>query len=117
MINKPPPFRDLNIRIPNIMPIKERVFINHGSGLWFTVGSRTDLYPEHRRAVLFARDIVMPNTGLFPETWTPRIQQYESFIAENLDDLQDGRADSVREMRELTGRINGSLPIVAKNKS
>ena len=29
MINKPPPFNDLNIRIP----IKGRGFINHGSGL------------------------------------------------------------------------------------
>ena len=33
MINEPPPFKDLNIRIPIITPIKGRGFINHGSGL------------------------------------------------------------------------------------
>ena len=33
MINKPPPFKGLNIRIPIIIPIKGRGFINHGSGL------------------------------------------------------------------------------------
>ena len=33
MINKPPPFTGLNIRIPIITPIKGREFINHGSGL------------------------------------------------------------------------------------
>ena len=33
MINKPPPFKGLNIRIPIIMPIKGRGFINQGSGL------------------------------------------------------------------------------------
>ena len=33
MINKPPPFKGLNVRIPIIIPIKGRGFINHGSGL------------------------------------------------------------------------------------
>ena len=33
MINQPPPFKDLNIRIPIIIPIKGSGFINHGSGL------------------------------------------------------------------------------------
>ena len=33
MINKPPPFKGRNIRIPIIMPTKGRGFINHGSGL------------------------------------------------------------------------------------
>ena len=33
MINEPLPFKDLNIRIPIITPIKGRGFINHGSGL------------------------------------------------------------------------------------
>ena len=33
MINKPPPFKDLNIRIPFIIPIKGSGFINPGSGL------------------------------------------------------------------------------------
>ena len=33
MINKPTPFKDLNIRIPIIPPIKGRGFINQGSGL------------------------------------------------------------------------------------
>ena len=33
MINKLPPFKGLNIRIPIIIPIKGRAFINHGSGL------------------------------------------------------------------------------------
>ena len=31
MINKPPPFKGLHIRIPIIIPIKGRGFINHGS--------------------------------------------------------------------------------------
>ena len=34
MINKPPPFKGL-IRIPIIIPIKGRGFINHGSTLLF----------------------------------------------------------------------------------
>ena len=33
MINKPPPFKGLNIRIPSIIPIKGRGFINQGSAL------------------------------------------------------------------------------------
>ena len=33
MINKPPPFKGLHIRIPTIIPIKGRGFINQGSGL------------------------------------------------------------------------------------
>ena len=32
MTNKPPPFQGPDTRIPNIIPIKERGFINHGSG-------------------------------------------------------------------------------------
>ena len=35
MINKHPPLKDLNIRIPIIIPIKGRGFVNHGSGLGF----------------------------------------------------------------------------------
>ena len=33
MINKPPPFKGLNIRIPIIIPIGGRGFINQGSWL------------------------------------------------------------------------------------
>ena len=33
MINKPPPIKDLSIRIPIIIPIKGRGFINQGLGL------------------------------------------------------------------------------------
>ena len=33
MINKPPPFKGLNIRIPILIPIKGRGFLNQGSGL------------------------------------------------------------------------------------
>ena len=33
MMNKPLPFKGLNIRIPIIFPIKGRGFINYGSGL------------------------------------------------------------------------------------
>ena len=33
MINQPPPFHCLNIRIPIIIPIKGRGCINQGSGL------------------------------------------------------------------------------------
>ena len=33
MINKPTPFKGLNIRIPIIIPIMERGFINHGPTL------------------------------------------------------------------------------------
>ena len=44
MINQPPPYEGLNIRIPIIIPIKGRGFINHGSGLWVggTTFSSTD---------------------------------------------------------------------------
>ena len=37
MINKPPPFKGLNIRIPIIIPFKGRVSFNHGSRVWFWV--------------------------------------------------------------------------------
>ena len=42
MINKPPPLEGLNIRIPNIIPIKGRGSINQGSGLcsWGIPGPR-----------------------------------------------------------------------------
>ena len=33
MIDKPPPFKGLDIKIPIIIPIKGRGFINLGSGL------------------------------------------------------------------------------------
>ena len=33
MMNEPPPFKGLNTRIPIIIPIKGRGFINQGSGL------------------------------------------------------------------------------------
>ena len=33
MINKPPPFEGLDIRIPILIPIKGRGFMNQGSGL------------------------------------------------------------------------------------
>ena len=33
MINEPPPFKGLNIRIPIITPVNGRRFINQGSGL------------------------------------------------------------------------------------
>ena len=31
---KPPAFKGLNIRIPSIIPIKGRGFVNEGSGLY-----------------------------------------------------------------------------------
>ena len=37
MINKPPPFRGLNVRIPSIIPIKGSRFMNQGSTLGFKV--------------------------------------------------------------------------------
>ena len=37
MIHKPRPFKGLNIRIPIIIPIKGRGFINRGSTLGFGV--------------------------------------------------------------------------------
>ena len=33
MINKPPPFKGLIIKIPMMIPVKGRGFINHGFGL------------------------------------------------------------------------------------
>ena len=39
MINKPPPFQGLSIRIPIIIPIKGRGFINRGSGLIYIEAS------------------------------------------------------------------------------
>ena len=41
MINKPPPFKGLNIRIPIRIPIKRRGFTNHGSTLGFKVKELT----------------------------------------------------------------------------
>ena len=37
MFNKPPPFKEINMRIPIIIPDEGRGFINHGSGLGFIV--------------------------------------------------------------------------------
>ena len=37
MINKPPPFRGLNVKIPIIIPMKGRVFIKQGSTLGLRV--------------------------------------------------------------------------------
>ena len=37
MINKPAPFKDLNIRIPTRIPTKGRGFIDHGFGSGFRV--------------------------------------------------------------------------------
>ena len=34
MINKPPPLKGLNFRIPIIISSKGGRFIHHGSGLW-----------------------------------------------------------------------------------
>ena len=43
MINKPLPLKDLNIRIPTIIPIEARVFINQESTLpmwsWLAFGA------------------------------------------------------------------------------
>ena len=33
MMNEPPPVKDLNVRIPSIIPVTRRGFVNHGSGL------------------------------------------------------------------------------------
>ena len=48
MINKPPPFKGLNIRIPITIPIKGRGLINQGSGLLCT---RAAQHRDHRKAV------------------------------------------------------------------
>ena len=37
MINEPPPFKGLNIRIPMLIPIMGRGFLNKGSTLGFRV--------------------------------------------------------------------------------
>ena len=37
MINKPPPFKGLNIRMPIIIPMKGRRFVNQGSALCLRV--------------------------------------------------------------------------------
>ena len=40
MLNQPPPFKGPNNRIPIIIPIQGRGFINHGSGLALGLGFR-----------------------------------------------------------------------------
>ena len=42
MINKPTPFKGLNIRIPIIIPIKGRGFINQGSTLRLILKALSD---------------------------------------------------------------------------
>ena len=44
MINKPPPFKGLNIRICIIVPIKGRGFVNQGSGLTRSIVPVTSSY-------------------------------------------------------------------------
>ena len=62
MINKPPPFKGLNVRIPSIIPTKGRGFINQGSGLVYMnhhIKMRPgDLFatcPEYSTEDLFSR--------------------------------------------------------------
>ena len=42
-MNKPPPFKGLNIRIPTTIPTKGREFINRGSGLHSSRALRNSL--------------------------------------------------------------------------
>ena len=49
MINQPPPFKGLNIRIPILIPVKGKRFIDQGSGLIFGGGVSNIL-----RLILFA---------------------------------------------------------------
>ena len=45
MIHKPPPFYGLNIRIPILLPIKGRGFIEQGSTLEWRGGDATNPKP------------------------------------------------------------------------
>ena len=51
MINNPPPFKDLNIGIPIIIPIKGRGFLNHGSTLFRPRGVGFMVYLDPQRYV------------------------------------------------------------------
>ena len=53
MINKAPPFKGLNIRIPLIIPIKGRGFINRGSALGFRVSQHET--PKEAKRLLCCR--------------------------------------------------------------
>ena len=46
MINNPPPFKGLNIRLPTRIPIRGRGFINQGSTLQYSVGQKGSC-PNH----------------------------------------------------------------------
>ena len=61
MINKPPPFKGLKIRIPIIVPIRGRGFINQGSGVVIGEGGNANMLANHQaekgpryRAILMA---------------------------------------------------------------
>ena len=45
IINNPPPFKGLNIRIPTIIPIKGKGFINQGSAFNSLKGGYVGDYP------------------------------------------------------------------------
>ena len=79
MINKPPPFKGLNIRIPIVTPIKGKGFINQGSGLLrFVPWSCRSPSPQ------------VPSKGHIP--WIkdpiPRVQTVRIGIVEDLDSLR-----------------------------
>ena len=61
MINKPPPFKGLNIGIPIITPIKGRGFMNQGSTLGIQVPNSYTLNPKPVRTTLLLPKTHVPN--------------------------------------------------------
>ena len=61
MINKPPPFKGLNIRIPIIIPVRGRGFINRRLGLSYRLRYGAGPWPTTHEAKLadpFRRTLV-----------------------------------------------------------
>ena len=67
MINKPSPFKGLNIRIPIIIPIKGRRFINQGSTLPY-LEDHGDLVSRLRTPIPHIVNLVMPINNLLTKS-------------------------------------------------
>ena len=63
MINEPPPFQGRNIRIPIVIPMKGKGFLNQGSGLLGNLGAPDNL-PEVYQVNYLEVDGVLPVTPI-----------------------------------------------------
>ena len=77
LLKRPPPFKGLDIRIPIIIPIKGRGFVNQGSGLGFrfqisTLQSSTEILSLKPRSAKTPNPLNSTNLAESPEALNPK---------------------------------------------